>query len=312
MTSLRGNLDTVDLANILQMLQMNQSEGTLFIASRDGRKAIYFAPDGVSTLSRSRHRNGILGRILVRQGLVTEEQLDDAVRRQAAGSGRLIGQVLVEQGLVRRENIEDALRVQIEEEIYDLFITHDAQFEFVEGPIPAEFNEGGDVNRIAINVNSVIMEAAQRIDEWAWICEIVPDMREIYRYTGVNVELEDPIFEEPVAGRVLAVIDGRRDVEDLIDASFVGRFDACKVLALLLQGEALEPVPPDVLRREADAAVAEGDNRATIKFLARLVELRSDAPDTHRQLAEAYESQCELERAAFHYRVYAEVRVDAG
>ena len=312
MTSLRGNLSTVDLANILQMLQMNQREGTLFISNNDGRKAIYFAPDGVSTLSRSRHRNGVLGRILVRQGLVTEEQLTEAVRRQAEGSGRLIGQVLVEQGLVRRDEIEEALRIQIEEEIYDLFITRDAQFEFVEGPIPAEFTEGGDVNRIAINVNSVIMEAAQRIDEWEWIREVVPDLREIYRYTGLNVELEDPIFLEPSAGRVLTAIDSRRDVEGLIDASYVGRFEVCRVLALLLQGEALEPVPAEVLRREADSALAEGDTRSTIKFLARLVELRSEAPEAHRQLAEAYESERELERAAFHYRVYAEIRVDAG
>jgi outer membrane protein assembly factor BamB/tetratricopeptide (TPR) repeat protein len=310
MTSLRGNLGTVDLAHILQMLQMNQREGTLYISGKDGRKAIYFAPDGVSTLNRSRNRNGSLGRILVRQGLINEEQLADAIRHQNAGSGRLIGQVLVEQGLARREDIDAALQVQIEEEIYDLFITRDAHFEFVEGPVPAEFV--GDVNRIAINVNSVIMEAAQRIDEWEWIREVVPDLREIYRYTGRNVELEDPIFQGPAAGRVLADIDGRRDVDGLIDSSCAGRFDVCKVIALLLQGGALEPVPPDVLRREAEAAIAAGDTHATIKFLSRLVELRAESPDVHQRLAEAYESERELERAAFHYRVYAEIRVDAG
>ncbi len=312
MTSLRGNLSTVDLANILQMLQMNQREGTLYITGAEDRRAIYFGLDGVSTLSRGGRRHGALGRILVRQGVISDEQLADGIRRQAEGSARLIGQVLVEQGLVKREQIEDALRLQIEEEIYDLFITRDAQFEFVEGDVPEEFADPEGVNRIAVNVNSVIMEAAQRIDEWEWIQSVVPDVGEIYRYTGLNVPLDDDIFHERATGRVLTAIDGRKNIDDLIEESYVERFDVCKVVALLLQANALEPVPPEALREEAEKSIAAGDTAGTIKYMLRLTELHAETPETHRRLAEAYESESELERAAFHYRVFAETRVDCG
>ncbi len=312
MTSLRGNLNTVDLANILQMLQMNQREGTLVIAGPAGRKAIYFGVDGVSTLTRGGRRGGTLGSILVRQGWVTDEQLRDALHRQSAGSGRMLGQVLVEIGLVTREQLEEALRIQIEEEIYDLFISKDAQFEFIEGAVPAEFRDAEDVHRISFNVNSLIMEAAQRIDEWEWIQGVVPDYREIYRYTGVNVPLDDAIFHEPSAGRVLTAVDGRRDVDDLIATSYVGRFEVCKVLALLIQAGALEPVPAEALRTEAAKAISAGDTAGTLKYLTRLVDLHAESAETHLQLAEAYESERELERAAFHYRVYAEILVDSG
>src|SRR5687768_10063149 len=40
MTSLKGNLNSVDLANIFQMLSMNQREGTLYIFDGSSRKAI--------------------------------------------------------------------------------------------------------------------------------------------------------------------------------------------------------------------------------------------------------------------------------
>jgi len=92
----------------------------------------------------------------------------------------------------------------------------------------------------------------------------------------------------------------------------VERFDVCKVIALLLQANALEPVPAEALHDEAEKTIATGDTASTIKFLVRLTQLHAETPDTHRKLAEAYESESELERAAFHYRVYAETRVDCG
>ena len=311
MTSLRGNLSIVDLANILQMLQMNQREGTLHIVGPEGRKAVYFGLDGVSTLNCGQKRQATIGRILVRSGLVTEEQLADALRRQSQSSGRMLGQIVVEQGLVTREQVEEALRTQVEEEIYDLFITKDAQFEFLEGELPEDLAALRSQNRIAFNVNTLIMEAAQRIDEWEWIQTVVPDPRESYRRSGVNVPLEHPLFSEPAGGRILTSIDGRRNVDELIEDSYAGKFQVYKAVALLVKAGALEPVEAADLRMEAERAVADGDTAATIKFLSRLVDLGKEDAGSHLSLAEAFESERELERAAYHYRVYAETRVEA-
>ena len=42
MTSRKGNLNSVDLANIFQMLTVNQREGTLYTFEGASRQAIYF------------------------------------------------------------------------------------------------------------------------------------------------------------------------------------------------------------------------------------------------------------------------------
>ena len=97
--SLKGNLQSVDLANVLQMLSINQKEGTLVLFDGDTRKSIYFSRDGVSMLSRGRRGQDTLGRILLRYGRVTPELLQQALdtsRKQ----GKRLGETLVQMGIV--------------------------------------------------------------------------------------------------------------------------------------------------------------------------------------------------------------------
>jgi tetratricopeptide (TPR) repeat protein len=309
MMALKGNLNTVDLANIFQMLSLNQCEGTLYIFEGASRKAIYFAKDGVSMLSKGRPRSDALGRILVRQDHVSPEQLDAALAKQSTNA-KLLGQILVDDGACTHADIEEALEIQIREEVCRLFLWKDAQFEFVEGEPDEEFRKEG-VQRLTFSVNGIIVEAARRVDEWEWIQGVVPEMTEVYGYTGTNVDLKDSVFSEPFAGKVLAAIDGRRSVEEVIEASCVNKFEVCKILAILVESGAVAKLSADELAKQADAATAEGDGAATAKFLTRLVAANGETPEIHKRLAEAFQSMRELRKSAHHYGVYAEVRADA-
>jgi len=310
MTSLKGNLNSVDLANIFQMLTLNSREGTLYIFEGASRKAIYFGHDGVSMLSKGRGRADTLGRILLRYDKVTPDQIEIAVRHQAE-TGRMLGQVLVEQDLCSRADIDAALQIQIQEEVYSLFIWKDAQFEFVEGE-PEEALRTGNVQKLTFNVNSVIMEAARRVDEWQWIHGFVPDTGEIFRYTQRNASLTDPVFQEPYAGKVLGAIDGRRTVDEVVDVSYVNRFEVCKIVALLADAGAVERLPVPELRAAADLAVSAGDTKGALKFLARLTAVNCDPPELHGRIAEALERQHDLEGAARHHAVHAKMLAKKG
>ncbi len=310
MMALKGNLNTVDLANIFQMLSLNQCEGTLYIFDGTSRKAIYFGKDGVSMLSKGRPRSDALGRILVRMDKVTPQQLDAALARQSQ-SGKLLGQILVDDAACMRPDVEEALQIQIREEVCRLFLWKDAHFEFVEGEPDEEFRKEG-VQRLTFGVNGVIVEAARRVDEWEWIQRVVPETCEVYAYTGKNVDLKDSVFSEPFAGKVLAAIDGKRSGDEIIEASCVNKFEVCKILAILLESGAIAKVAPEELAKQADAAAAAGDHAAVSKFLLRLVAARGETPELNRRLGEAFEAQRELAKAAHHLGTYAEVRAAAG
>lgn len=50
-----------------------------------------------------------VGELLLRKGLITEEQLEEALREQAR-TGKRLGDILVEKGFIEREILEKVLR----------------------------------------------------------------------------------------------------------------------------------------------------------------------------------------------------------
>ncbi len=310
--ALKGNLNSVDLANVFQMLSINRKEGTLNIFDGDTRKSIYFSKDGVSMLSRGSADSDSLGRILLRFQRITEEDLQSA-RNLQEQDNKPLWAVLEETAMVPREVIQDALRLEIEEEIYNLFIWKDASFEFIEGaPTDHRGPAEGDLSRLTFNVNSLIMEAARRIDESEMIQSRVDSVRVVFRYTGRNMDLTDPIFEEPWCDRVLAAIDGRSDIEKIIDSSYVSKFEVLKILALLVDAGAVEPLPADELMREGTAALERGDVEQGIRFLERVAEVGAESPDQQLALAAAYEGAGEFKAAADLYRRLTDQNLAAG
>jgi eukaryotic-like serine/threonine-protein kinase len=309
---LKGNLGSVDLANIFQMLSINQKEGTLVICDGLSRKSIYFSRAGVSMLSRGKVRHDSLGRILLRYNRITPDQLDRALEKQKT-SRRLLGEVLEEMCAVTKEDVENALRVQIEEEIYNLFIWKNAEFEFIEGTPTNEFGPmDPPLTTLTFNVNSLIMEAARRIDEWAYIRSRIISMREIFRFTGTRADMSDELFQTPFADKVLQSVDGNANVLEIVERSYVNKFEVCKILATLLDQGAVEPTPMDNLRSLATEAARDGDDTGTIKFLQRVLDEGQLDAEVHSGLAIAFENIGELEKAACHHKLYAETRLEEG
>ncbi len=309
--SLKGNLQSVDLGNILQMLSINQKEGTLVLFDGDTKKSIYFSREGVSMLSRGRRGNDSLGRVLLRYGRVTPEQLEQALQVQER-EGKRLGTVLEELGLATHDDIENAVRTQIEEEIYNLFIWENASFEFIEGPPPPALENLPA--RVTFNVNSLILEAQRRLDEWNYIRGLVPTLDEVYRPTGTFAEadIEDPVFHLPFAFNVLENLNqGRLNVSELIDKSYAGKFEVCKMLANLLEQGAVEPVPLSDLSALAAEATSRGDHPQAAKFLLRIVELGGATPQVNLSLGYALEAVEEPERASHYLKAAAEAYADA-
>ena len=112
----------------------------------------------------------------------------------------------------------------------------------------------------------------------------VPALRRYARALTRNVELADDVFDRPWAGKVLASIDGKRSLDEIEQVSYVNRFEVHKMVALLVEGGAVAPLPAEQLRSEADAAAAAGDHEATVKYLTRLAARGAASPEVHRRL----------------------------
>jgi len=165
--SLTGNLRTMDLPEVLQWISGGRKTGTLHLDRGSVRKRIAFT-DGIIHTSWSNDPRESLGQFLIRDNLVTEEQLFKALLRQEK-EGRLIGVILVGDGVFTEADLRHALQAKVAETIYDLFLWPEGNFSFKDGELPQP--PGLPVE---LPVMGVIMEGARRIDEWSRIREVFP------------------------------------------------------------------------------------------------------------------------------------------
>jgi hypothetical protein len=167
--ALAGNLRTMDLSEILQWVSQGRKTGALHIERRSIQKRIYFE-HGIICSSWSNDPRESLGQFFIRERHLTEEQLFGALNR-AEKEKRPFGVILVGDGVLSEDQIRNALRAKAEETIYDLFLWPEGKFEFKAGETPGE---GMIVTEL--DVTSAMLEGARRVDEWSRIHKAFPNL----------------------------------------------------------------------------------------------------------------------------------------
>ncbi|MFY9344912.1 MAG: PQQ-binding-like beta-propeller repeat protein [Planctomycetota bacterium] len=306
--ALRGDLASVDLAQVFQMLALNKKVGLLSIQSAKLWKNLYFDQRGV-TLHHNVHR--VLDRVVaafVRSGRLTEQVVDE-VRDHAARMAQPLADSLLAGGYVEPAELEEQYRLELEEEVYDLFFCRDARFEFHEEVTTLDGLDGAIDERFFSNCDSVIMEAARRIDEWTYISERVPTTAEVLVAAAASIDADEYGAD---GAAIFELLDGRRNVARVVELTALSNFQVCKVLSQLLDAGAVAPVASEELLPYAAACLAEGRLRDAINLYERAIELGIGLPDAHTAAAKAYQAAEEYEHAIYHLECEAEHRATAG
>lgn len=174
------------LADILQWAAQGRKTGTLHVTRGAVEKRISFS-GGTIIASWSNDPRESLGQFLVRERLVTEEQLFRTLLQQET-EGRPLGALLVERRMLEDEDLLRMLIHKAEETIYDLFHWLEGHFEFKDGAIEREAPFP-----VELDVTSVIMEGIRRIDEWERMRALIPSTESTFRTLG---QPEDPVDHE--------------------------------------------------------------------------------------------------------------------
>src|SRR3990172_2803369 len=177
---LKGNLATVSLADVFQVLSHGHSTGLLRVQAPEGMRFVEIQDGAISIVSRTPNRIP-LGELLVSRGLLTDAALLAALAEQKQ-VGKILGQILIEQNAVQQADLEAALRFQVEEEICDLFLLKAAEFDFLANAnLDAKMALGGGFMRLKIDPNSLLLEAARRVDEWKRLEQGIPSQGMLFR-----------------------------------------------------------------------------------------------------------------------------------
>ncbi len=199
--SLRGDLRTIHLAEIFDLIGRGRQTGTLHVRRRAVHKWLSFVEGRVFSTASNDPRE-YLGHFLVRQGLVSEEQLFAALRRQE-DEGRPLGAILVADGVLSEADLLATLRLKAEESCYDVFLWPDGSFEFKAGEPPPPF-----AIHLSLDVVSVILEGGRRADEWQRVRQVIPSTAATFEALAEPAEggLVASVWRLAAAGKTLAGI----------------------------------------------------------------------------------------------------------
>ena len=153
------------------------------------------------------------------------------------------------------------------------------------------------------------MEAARRIDEWAFISERIPSTAEILVATADFISADDYGNDGPA---IFELLDGRRNVNRIVEITGLTTFLVCKTLSQLLDASAIAPVAQEELVALGDECMSEARLPDAISLYERAIELGLGLPDTHALAAKAYQAAEEYELAVYHLESEAEHRIGDG
>ena len=225
--AIKGSLKEASLPDVLQLLAMGKKTGCLAVTHRSNFGYIFFEKGRICYASIVNRRDR-LGDMLVKNSVISQEQLDDAIAAQAKARDKRIGELLVEQGSLTREELHQYVRRQIEEAVYFLFTWMQGTFNFEADVHPEEQDL-----LVSINPESLLLEGARRMDEWNLVEKKIPSFDLVFEVDHAHVKASEVELTEEQRV-VLELIDGQRDVQAIIDESGLVEFEVGKALYGLL------------------------------------------------------------------------------
>ena len=248
---LSGDLESLPIGAVLQMLQVERQSGLLSIIRYGtprsaGSEVSITWRAGLVDLVQSRGAGDEfrLGRYFVEAGLVTPGEIDaflqkrtesepprSSIREFPSARRPLLGDVLLDAGKVTAQDLRGALVRQASELIYEVLRWQRGRFEFRKQAASAVAERA----KLSLPVASVVMEGFRRVDEWRVVEEGLGSFETVLQRDPMAIGAIR-LAELPRAERnVLDAIDGERTVREIVTASHVSSFDACRILCQLIE-----------------------------------------------------------------------------
>jgi len=218
----------------LQQLYREKATGLWHLTRGDAKKVIYIKK-GYPVFARSNMLNECLGRMLVKEGVITQIDCDQSVDLSKQ-SGRLQGTVLIEMGLLTPRELQDALVRQVTNKLLSTFAWRNGSCQFV--PCP-DFKKS--VTQIKLTPAALIMEGIER----HWTAKQLDDF--LYPFSEDYLkQASNPLYrfqDIQLSNRSEAIFKSCRGVKTLgqiLAQHPLAKREIQKILAALMISELIE------------------------------------------------------------------------
>ena len=151
---------------------------------------------------------------------------------------RLLGDRLLAAGRINEEQLRAALVRQSSELVYELLRWQKGTFEFRRKPA----SPAAAAAKLGLTVPAVVMEGFRRVDEWRGLESAVGDFEGVLGQDAFAIAAIPADKLTAKERTVLDAVDGQRTLREVIAASHMSSFDACRVLAELLSARVVRRI----------------------------------------------------------------------
>jgi tetratricopeptide (TPR) repeat protein len=224
---LKGNIRDASLARLLVQLNRNRMTGTLALTTASCEKKIYLS-DGDVIFASSTYEDDRLGEMLLKAGKITVDQYDKSVEILKSTKNKRQGAILVELGYLTPKDLFWGVKYQVKEIIHSMFIVEEGNYAFSEGELPTH-----EVITLRMSIGNLIYAGVNKIVTWTRIRREMPHTDSVLKLSEDPLSLFQDIELTPQDRKILSLVDGKRTIKEVIDSSWLGSFEALKVLYVL-------------------------------------------------------------------------------
>lgn len=225
---LQGRIERFTLPEILQLIASSRKSGTLGIQRDDSIVMVYFR-DGNVVYGYGPRQTFHLGQLLKERGVITDQQLQEAVNVQAkTENSKRLGEIMIGRNYIDRADLTQVVTKQVEELLYSLLSWQTGSFKFYDNQFPTE-----EEITVDLSVENVILEGLRRVDEMNMVRETLPNLDAVYTISASQAGRTRNVSLKAEEWNVMALVDGRRDLNEICKLSSLKRDETLKVLAHL-------------------------------------------------------------------------------
>jgi CheY-like chemotaxis protein len=225
---IQGNLASVRIVEVLQMLGLQRQTGRLVIHHSGDAVETYFK-DGMVVFASS-NCSGVRSAVeaLLRKSCKIAEDSLSHVMSIADMTSQPIDRILAQERLLEARTFAECLRRHTEAAVFKVMAWKEGEF-FFEKAAPPVFSAA-----MQLKVDDLLLEGARRADEWSLIQQKIPHFDIVFEPMIGNADELATRGMSDVDLKVFSYIDGRRTIQEIIDILGMGEFEVVKSMFILL------------------------------------------------------------------------------
>lgn len=269
--------------------------GTAVFEYLDGKSAQnavkkVYCKEGEVIFASSNLEEDRLGSWFLRAGKITRQQCD-ATEELARKTGKKTGVVLIELGFITPPMLVEGVKSQVKQIILSLFSIRTGAYRFEEGPLPP-----ADIIPLQMSIGNLILEGLRQLD-WQVARRSLPAPTTVLRLSSDPFTLFQKVSLSGEEAAVLALIDGKRSIEEICGQSGLGDFNTLRAVHLLLS----------LTMAESGAAKSDAEIKSAREAMGKQAAAPASGSASREAILKAFEEMPFFD----HYRVLG-VPKDAG